>query len=85
MGSTEHSCWLPLPPPPPPLHGRLNTILDSDKILVLDAGKLVEFRSPADLRRDPTSAFARMLSKESHGGGGGGGGDDAGSIGDFLG
>jgi ABC-type dipeptide/oligopeptide/nickel transport system ATPase component len=45
---------------------RLNTILESDKILVLEAGKVVEFGSPAELRAKPTSAFAKMLSKESH-------------------
>ena len=52
--------------------------MDSDKILVLEAGKIVEFRSPSDLRSDPTSAFARMRNKDTTGG-------DTGDIGGFLG
>ena len=40
---------------------RLRTIIDSDKILVLDAGALLEFDSPKALLSDPTSAFGRMV------------------------
>ena len=49
---------------------RLNTILDSDQILVLEAGKVLEYGSPQELRNTSGSAFAAMLNKESHGGGG---------------
>lgn len=33
------------------------TIIDFDKILLLDKGKLIEFDSPAKLLEDPTSRF----------------------------
>eukprot|EP00057_Strongylocentrotus_purpuratus_P027802 XP_011682276.1 PREDICTED: multidrug resistance-associated protein 5 [Strongylocentrotus purpuratus] len=40
---------------------RLNTVLDSDKILVMDDGKIVEFDSPSVLLSDPTSIFSKMV------------------------
>ncbi|OMJ18465.1 Metal resistance protein YCF1 [Smittium culicis] len=36
---------------------RLNTVLDSDRILVLGDGKVVEFDSPSNLMSDPNSSF----------------------------
>eukprot|EP00106_Octopus_bimaculoides_P000581 XP_014768023.1 PREDICTED: multidrug resistance-associated protein 1-like [Octopus bimaculoides] len=39
---------------------RLNTILDYDKVMVLDAGKLVEFGKPEALLKDPDSLFYGM-------------------------
>lgn len=36
---------------------RLNTILDSDRVLVLDAGMVAEFDSPKNLLADSTSIF----------------------------
>jgi ABC-type multidrug transport system fused ATPase/permease subunit len=39
---------------------RLDTVLDSDKVLVMDAGRVAEFDAPARLLSDPTSMFARM-------------------------
>ncbi|XP_030388257.1 canalicular multispecific organic anion transporter 2-like [Scaptodrosophila lebanonensis] len=39
---------------------RLNTILDSDKIIVLDCGIVKEFSSPTKLLSDPDSIFFRM-------------------------
>ena len=46
---------------------RLNTILDSDKILVLEQGKVLEYGSPDELRQNVGSSFAAMLNKEAHG------------------
>jgi len=47
---------------------RIDTILDSDRVLVLDAGRVVEFDAPEALLRDPTSAFAQLVhrSRQSH-------------------
>jgi len=40
---------------------RVNTILDSDKILVLKQGQMVEFGPPSTLRNKPNGEFASML------------------------
>jgi ABC-type multidrug transport system fused ATPase/permease subunit len=40
---------------------RLNTILKSDKVLVLDMGKRIEYDDPNVLRNDPNSSFAALL------------------------
>ncbi|XP_042871644.1 ATP-binding cassette sub-family C member 3-like [Penaeus japonicus] len=39
---------------------RLNTIMDSDRVLVLDQGKIAEFAPPAVLLADPDSVFYGM-------------------------
>lgn len=39
---------------------RLNTIMDSDRIIVLDKGKIVEFDSPGSLLAKTDSVFAGM-------------------------
>ncbi|GMR45588.1 hypothetical protein PMAYCL1PPCAC_15783, partial [Pristionchus mayeri] len=40
---------------------RLNTILDYDRIMVLDKGEISEMDSPAALIADRNSVFSRML------------------------
>ena len=39
---------------------RLNTIMDYDRVMVLDAGKVKEFDSPSTLLHDNHSAFRAM-------------------------
>jgi ABC-type multidrug transport system fused ATPase/permease subunit len=40
---------------------RLNTIIQSDRVLVLSFGKIKEFDSPANLMKDPESEFSSLL------------------------
>ena len=40
---------------------RVNTIMDSDKILVLDAGNVAEFSSPEELLADKNSIFSAIV------------------------
>jgi ATP-binding cassette, subfamily C (CFTR/MRP), member 1 len=40
---------------------RLNTIIDSDRVLVMDAGKAVEFERPELLLRDTNSQFYQLV------------------------
>ena len=40
---------------------RLNTIINSDKILVLSFGHVEEFDTPQKLMRDPNSEFSKLL------------------------
>jgi ATP-binding cassette subfamily C (CFTR/MRP) protein 1 len=40
---------------------RLNTIIDTDKVMVLQSGELAEFDSPAALLRNPESYFSAMV------------------------
>lgn len=44
---------------------RLNSIMDFDRVLVLDQGRIVECESPVVLLADKNSAFARLY---RHGG-----------------
>ena len=57
----------PLPPPPPPVFSqvitiahRLDTIIDSDRVLVLDAGRVAAFASPEELLNDEDGIFAHL-------------------------
>ena len=40
---------------------RLNTIIDSDRILVMDAGQAVEFGKPHDLLQNKNGIFYGMV------------------------
>nr|CAD7259047.1 unnamed protein product [Timema shepardi] len=42
---------------------RLNTIMDSDKVLVMDAGRMVEFASPHNLLQNKNGHFYQMVQK----------------------
>jgi len=46
---------------------RINTILNYDRVIVLDAGNIVEDGSPADLTKDPASRFAQMAAAHAKG------------------
>ena len=40
---------------------RLDTVMKSDKIMVLDQGRIVEFDDPLDLLLDQEGLFGRMV------------------------
>lgn len=40
---------------------RLNTILDSDKVMVMDKGKVIEYDSPQSLLSNPQSSFYSLV------------------------
>ena len=40
---------------------RLNTIIASDRVLVLSFGKIKEFDSPSNLMNDKDSEFSKLL------------------------
>jgi ATP-binding cassette subfamily C (CFTR/MRP) protein 1 len=44
---------------------RIKTILDYDKILVLQDGNILEYDSPTNLIENKQSAFSALLSKSS--------------------
>ncbi|XP_015846686.3 ATP-binding cassette sub-family C member 10 [Peromyscus maniculatus bairdii] len=46
---------------------RLNTILNSDRVLVLHAGRVVELDSPSALRSQPKSLFQQLLQSSQQG------------------
>ncbi|GIL72743.1 hypothetical protein Vretimale_4441 [Volvox reticuliferus] len=48
---------------------RLHTIVDSDRILLLEAGQLGEFGTPAQLLRNPDSHFRSLVEETMRGGG----------------
>jgi ABC-type multidrug transport system fused ATPase/permease subunit len=40
---------------------RLNTIIQSDRVLVLDQGKMLEYDAPSVLKGNPDSEFSQLL------------------------
>ncbi|KAI8610178.1 MRP-like ABC transporter [Chytriomyces sp. MP71] len=42
---------------------RLNTIIDYDRVLVLDAGLIAEYDQPRNLLDNPESRFAKMVAE----------------------
>ena len=42
---------------------RINTVIDSDKMLVLDQGTVAEFDSPKALLANPTSMLSSMVAQ----------------------
>ncbi|KAK4879950.1 hypothetical protein RN001_008096 [Aquatica leii] len=46
---------------------RLHTILDSDKVLVMDAGNIIEFDNPHTLLQDENSVFYSMVQQTGNG------------------
>eukprot|EP00741_Cyanophora_paradoxa_P013315 tig00020684_g12858.t1 len=47
---------------------RLDTIITSDKILVMDAGKVAEFDNPVTLLNNPESSFYKLCANVGHAG-----------------
>lgn len=45
---------------------RLESVLDADRIVVMDAGRVGEIGSPAELLADPSSLFSQLLMAETH-------------------
>jgi ABC-type multidrug transport system fused ATPase/permease subunit len=42
---------------------RLNTIIQSDKVMVLSFGQILEYDSPQTLMSDPASEFSQLLTE----------------------
>jgi ABC-type multidrug transport system fused ATPase/permease subunit len=47
---------------------RLNTIMDSDLVVVLDAGKVLEAASPTELLANPAGAFRALFDAQNRNG-----------------
>jgi ATP-binding cassette subfamily C (CFTR/MRP) protein 4 len=45
---------------------RLHTIIDSDRVLVLDAGRVIEFEEPYNLLRQPLGLFRKLVKQTGH-------------------
>jgi len=42
---------------------RLDTIIDFDRIIVMDKGQIAEFDTPANLLRNPDGIFTSLVNK----------------------
>jgi ABC-type transport system involved in cytochrome bd biosynthesis fused ATPase/permease subunit len=42
---------------------RLQTIIESDRVLVLDRGRVAEFDTPSELRKRPESHFTKLINE----------------------
>jgi ATP-binding cassette subfamily C (CFTR/MRP) protein 4 len=42
---------------------RLNTIIQSDKVMVLSYGEIIEYDQPGALMNDPASEFSSLLAE----------------------
>jgi len=40
---------------------RLNTVISSDRVLVLSYGEVLEYDTPEELRKNPNSEFSKLL------------------------
>ena len=45
---------------------RLNTVIQSDRIIVMSFGEAIEFDTPQRLKNDPGSEFSKLLQKYNH-------------------
>merc|ERR1712062_209030 len=43
---------------------RLNTIIESDKVLFMDKGTVLEYDNPQTLMADPSSAFSKLIQEK---------------------
>lgn len=43
---------------------RLNTIINSDRVMLLSQGKLIDYDSPKKLLADPNTAFAKLCEEK---------------------
>lgn len=43
----------------------MNTIIDSDRVLVMEAGRVLEFAPPDELLADSTSEFYSLVNESS--------------------
>lgn len=42
---------------------RLQTIIESDKVLVLNYGEVAEYNTPSELRKNPDSHFTKLINE----------------------
>lgn len=45
---------------------RIPTVIDNDLVLVLDQGKIIEYDSPAELLKDSSTAFSKLVKESLH-------------------